>query len=79
MEKKNLYEVIAHRSCCYYLFELKTPRNKAIILDTLSRLNFSEYSLKDLSDVANYITDIDCNFRTETEARYFFAALKLSC
>lgn len=70
--KKDLFEELKEQCRCDYISDLRTKHVRDRAKSAMQTINLKQYSLKELSDVAEYLYDKSLEFSDYAMARRFF-------
>ena len=68
-----LLEKLRNRLGCLYISDLRYEPYKLLAKQELQTLNLQEYTLRVLTDAAQYLYETNTHFESYAEAAHFFA------
>lgn len=68
-----LLEKLRNRLSCLYISDLRYEPYKLLAKQELQTLNLQEYTLRELTDAAQYLYEANTRFESYEEAAHFFA------
>ena len=69
-----LLEKLRNRLSCLYISDLRYEPYKLLAKQELQTLNLQEYTLRELTDAAQYLYEANTRFESYEEAAHFFCA-----
>lgn len=74
---KELLDILAYKTGCLYVSDLKIKANSELIKFELEKLSVQDFSLEQWNDAIEYLTEETTHFESREEAKKFLLNAKI--